>query len=179
MKIETTQVTKLTIHDVPSMDPIAVYLEDLGPGRGKATITSSNDSWSYGWNAMGEGYDIRKFLSKCDTPYLAQKFGPDVPRTETDYDKVVEAAKKKIFETRRSDMCTKETARRLYNETDYLLHMDVTSSDYAEAMAEIFGDEWWDCLPTVPHYQYLSLCKIIDVVKEALRNKENGEAKND
>jgi hypothetical protein len=172
MKVEISQVTKLLIRDVKNIDVIAVYLEDFLPGVGKATITCANDSWSYGWSAMGTTNDIRKFLIQCDTPYLAQKFGPNVPRTETDHGNVVKAARTQILETRKSDGVSKETARKMYDEAEDLFDIEPSSSEYADQMYEIYGDEWWHCLPTVPHYQYVYLCKIIDTVKEALKEQK-------
>lgn len=75
MKIESTTVKKLVITGVPSLDAIAVYLEDQGPGRGKATITCFNKCWSYFWGAMGE-CKIREFLLGCaDIGWTLYKWG--------------------------------------------------------------------------------------------------------
>lgn len=168
MKVETSQVTKLLIRDVKNLDVIAVYLEDFTPGVGKATITCANDSWSYGWSAMGER-SIREFLIKCDTPYLANKFGPDVPRTQDNPSGLPDEARKHVLEKRMEDRITRATARDLYDRAYYLSDMDPNSNDYADLMYDIFGDEWWDNVPSEPNHHYLYLCRIIDTVKEALK----------
>ena len=78
MKVEDSTVRKITITDIKLLDPISVYLEDYGAGRGKITITCFNDSWSNYWGSMGEN-TIAQFITKCDNHYLSKKFSPDVP----------------------------------------------------------------------------------------------------
>lgn len=44
MKVEQNQVKTLKISDIPGLDLITVYLEDLGVNKGKITIEC------YGWH---------------------------------------------------------------------------------------------------------------------------------
>lgn len=173
MKIEETTVTKLVITDVPDLDPVAVYVEDLGPQRGKMTITCFDDAWSYFWGAMGVGRDMRNFFISCDVDYLANKFRGRAPRHETDTDKIEAEAKRHILEHRRDGSFSKEEAREKYELAEELRalwsEMNGHSEAFMDAMHKIFGDDWYECVPEKPHHQYEYLCRIVKTVQEALR----------
>ena len=174
MKVTTETVSKLIITEIPSQDPISVYLEDMGPGRGKATITCCSDSWTSGWEAIGNEYDIRKFLLACDNDYLIRKFSCGIKRTIDDYDHIADEAKKSIIERRKHDEITKEKARNLYDNAELLASCDCRErlGEHESDLCEYFGDEWYDCLPQElnPKYEYLN--KIITIIKAALSGGE-------
>jgi hypothetical protein len=160
-------VQRITITDVPSLDPVAVYLEDCGAGRGKVTITCFNESWSYFWGSIGAD-SIRVFLVGCSNDYLAGKFSPGLDHTVDDLDKLVEHARKHICKMRRGNDFSKETARELFDLADQ--HLDDVSEFYdneRDLMYRIFGDEWYE-IPKQPNHKYEYLCRILDTVKEAL-----------
>lgn len=173
MKISTETVQKLIITDVPDLDPVAVYLEDQGVEKGKATITCFNDSWSYFWGAMGKGNTIRSFILKCDEHYLAGKFIGSAPRTEPDPDKLEAKAKRHILDMRKDGNFSKHVARELWSESEGLCdvwhEMNGNNDNFCDAMYRIFGHDWYDLVPTKPHYQYEYLCRIINTVKAALQ----------
>lgn len=170
MNLRTETVQKLVITDVPSLDPIAVYLEDFGKGQGKITITCFNDCWSYYWGAMGER-SLREFFTKCDIHYLSEKLGNGLSSKIDDPDNIYEAAKKNICERRKQDDLSKKKARELFDGAVCLLNVELStmSNDCRDVLYEIFGDEWYDCLPKKPNPKWEYLCRIIEVVKEALR----------
>ena len=171
MKIATETVQKLIITGVQSLDPIAVYLEDQGPECGKVTITCFNDSWSYFWGAMGKGNTIRSFLLKCDEHYLAGKFAPGLDAEEVHLEGIVEHTRKEILAQRRRDDMPKSEARKFWDEADELdgaVDSRALFDRHGEIMFEVFGDEWWYCLPQRPNHKYEYLCRIINTVKEAL-----------
>jgi len=175
MKIEESLVRKIVISDIKFLDPISLYLEDYGAGRGKITITCFNDSWSNYWGAMGE-YTISQFVTKCDNHYLFQKFSPNVSSNIDDPSGLEEFAKKHILEHRREDSISKEEARKLYdkcyelNEEYDIKNLD--SGTYADIMYDIFGEEWYDYpIPKKPNAKYEYFCRILNVVKEALKEK--------
>jgi hypothetical protein len=172
MKIEETTVTKLIITDVSRLDPIAVYLEDHGPRQGKITITCFNESWSYYWGAMGEGYDIRRFFLTADVDYLATKLRGTLPRTEPDPDKLEEMAKRHIIRHRIDVSFNKKEAREKYDLAGDLYNlwhdMNGNSEDFMNAMFKIFGDDWYECMPEKLHHQFEYLCRIVKTVQEAL-----------
>lgn len=177
MKITTVPVEKILITDVPNLDSIAVYLEDLGPECGKITITCFDDCWSHFWGAMGKGSNIRKFFLSCDEHYLARKFDSNIDDTVDDPDKLVEEAKKEIISDRRNGSHTKSEARKLWDTAErdlYDLWHEFNGQGgetYRDLMYDIFGDEFWYKIPKTPNYKYEYLCRIINTVKEALTKK--------
>ena len=173
MQTATSTVDKLIITDVPNLDPVSVYLEDFGPGRGKITITCFDDAWSNFWGAMGEKYDIRSFFTKCDAHYLANKLRNGTPTQEPDPDKLEEKAKRHILERRKLAYISKDEAREQYDDAerlcDFWHEMNGNSESFRDAMFEIFGDDWYDSVPMKPHHQYEYLCVIVKTVQEAIR----------
>lgn len=172
LKLQISVAQKMTITEVTNFDPIAVYLEDFGPGQGKVTITCSDDSWSRYWSHMGEKYDIRAFLLKADEHYLAGKFAPQLDSAVDDLGKLANEAKKHVIKYRRERPCcvSKDKARELFDMAEELesLH-DEDPTGYRDAMFDIFGDEWWYSVPKKANHQYEYLCRIINTIKEALR----------
>jgi len=53
-----------------SLDPVTVFLEDLGPGQGGVTVTCYGEAWACTWGAMGE-LTVREFVVSVDAGYLA------------------------------------------------------------------------------------------------------------
>ncbi|TDB41634.1 hypothetical protein [Photorhabdus luminescens] len=68
MKIEKSNVVKLQITDVLRHDPIHVYLEDYGDGRGRITISEYGESWTSFWPAMA--CSLSDFILKADNEYI-------------------------------------------------------------------------------------------------------------
>ncbi len=77
MHIETSNVVKLQITDVPRHDPIHVYLDDYGDSSGRITISEYGESWTAFWGAMGGS--LSDFIIRTNNEYLigylAPKFG--------------------------------------------------------------------------------------------------------
>lgn len=71
MKTSLVNARILRITDIESerLDPITVVLEDVGPRRGRLTITCFNGSWCAFWGGMGDR-PVREFVRKCDVEYL-------------------------------------------------------------------------------------------------------------
>ncbi len=174
MKLSTSTVQKLVISDVPKLDPITVFLEDLEPRKGKATITCYNESWTSYWGGMGDR-TIGEFILSCDDHYLAKNFS-NIDHTVYDLDGLADHAKLRIIKDRRAKDLDKERARELFEESDRLEHLEriETLHDlYSSTMADIFGEEWWYRLPEIPNPKYVYLCQIINTVKAALREVTN------
>lgn len=163
MKVETTTVTKMTISEVQSLDPIAVYLEDQGTGRGKITITCFNESWSYFWGAMGD-QTLSEFFCSCDEHYIAKKLGSGLRSSVVDSEKIPDHARAHIVELRRDGGLERAEARELYDEAEW-----IEGQEDHDLLYKIFGCEWWDDLPTKPNPDYEYLCRIITTVQSALR----------
>ena len=170
MKIQKSQITKITITDIPQLDNIALYLEDYKIGQGKITITCFNESWSYYWGAMGNN-TLAEFIIDCDNHYLSGKLNPSVKADIIDEDGMDDFAKKEVIRRRREGSLYRKEARDIYDRCRDLCEMKTyDSQEYAKIMFLVFGDEWWDCPnPTKPNPKYQYFCRILDAVKEALR----------
>ena len=169
MVVKESTLTKLTIADVPNLDPINVIFEDYGPQRGKVTIEVCGDAWSYFWGAMGEGYTIKNFFLKAGTDYLVRKLkiGLDSTIDDDSQESLVLAAKKHILLIRRRNEITKNSARSIWDLVDEIGD-DGKDANY-KILECIFGCDWYDSLPQKPNPHYQHLCRIVDTIKEALR----------
>jgi hypothetical protein len=180
MKIVKEMVQKLMVSDIKGLDPIAIYLEDQGPGCGKITITCYGQSWTsywgaitcYGqswtsyWGAMGEGHTIATFISSCNNQYLANKLS-DVKSMVNDPDKLLEDMKKIILTKRKELELNEKDARDYYDEVEFSDAESIMANH--DLLYKVYGDEWWCCLPKSPNPEYEYLDRIITAVKEALK----------
>jgi hypothetical protein len=169
MVLKESTITKLTISDIPNLDPINVFFEDYGPQRGKVTIEVCGDSWSYFWGAMGEGYSIKSFFLKADTDYLVGKLKIGIRRTIDDdsQEALVLAAKKEVIKSRRFDGYSKHWARDKWDLIDEIT--DEGKESNSDILYEIFGSDWYESLPQQSNPKYQYLCRIVNTIKEALR----------
>jgi hypothetical protein len=71
---EALGVDVLRIPAQPGLDPITVYFDDAGNGRGRMTIACYGEAWATavtaGWGAMGPR-SVRQFVSGVDASYLS------------------------------------------------------------------------------------------------------------
>jgi len=164
MHIEKSTVNKLTISQ-NGLDTLHVYIEDYELGKGQITITCYGEAWSNYWGAMSDR-TMSQFFSQASTEYLATKM-TRVQRRINDYDGIKTVLFKEICERRKNSEFTEEDARELWNEVD--------CSEFDERLIEedlirdILGDDWYEYLPTKTNPDYEYLCKIIEVVKIALK----------
>jgi hypothetical protein len=194
MKVERSQVTKLTISGVPRVDPITVFAEDIGPRQGKVVIECYGKSWSAYWGGMGE-QTVAEFFASCSPDYIANKMTDE--RAEiTDAEAIEDGCRRQIIELRRGQIMrrfgsgestfrfgrndiTPAEARELWEEVDAARFGDDGWGE-SDLMQKIFGDEWWYSLPTKPNPAYQYLRRIIDTVQAALREhvlvKEGSES---
>lgn len=169
MKIEESYVRRLTISEVPGLDPIRVTLEDIGPGQGRINIECYGQAWANYWGGMGKD-TIGEFVAGCDIHYIAGKLS-SIPAQVFDPDKLIESLKRDIFKERRRRWISKDKARDLYCDID---NMDLPNSvdglwHMADTLTELLGDEWWYRLPEKDNPDYTYLTRIITAVKSALK----------
>lgn len=177
MNIEKSMVQKILITGLKRLDPISVYLEDFGGGRGKLIITGFGEAWSYFWGAMGDGYTLSSFIVKCDTDYLAGKLGNGLQSKIDDYEAIAEKARKYICERRRfGHFISKEKARELFDKCDRFEGIDNPVELDQDLMYDVFGDDWCFDIPQKRNPKFDYLCEIINVVKEALATNETKAA---
>jgi len=173
LKVSATTAQKIVITDVPHLDTVTVFLEDLGPREGKVTIGCYDKSWSAWWGGIGDR-SVRDFFLSCDEHYLAGNFGRGIGLRHTlaDLEGLADHARRKIVLERRGGDLDKEQARELFNDAGQLEGIDRVETLHDlkhRVMQGIFGDEWWYSLPEVPNPEYEYLCRIILAVQEALR----------
>lgn len=168
MKVRKSTVEKLTVTGVPNMDSLSIIVEDFGQGRGEITITCFGESWNRYWSHMSEGVKMADFFIKASDGYLVLKLKTGISSmvNSDDQDALEAHLKARIVEMRRNEEVDKYEARELWSLAE--------STDYSsnENLYEILGDEWHLDLPQVtnPHYEYL--CRVVGVVKEALKQQE-------
>lgn len=176
MKIERSEVTKLVITDIPRLDPVTVFAEDIGPRQGKIVIECYGRSWSAYWGGMGER-SIVEFFCSCNVGYIADRMTTERP-TIVDETSIKEGALRKVIELRRGqflrnghrigrDEITREKARELWDDVD-CASFGHDGWGESKLLGEIFGDEWWYSLPDKPNPNYEYLCRIIRAVQAAL-----------
>lgn len=163
MKIEQSTVRKLSVSELDRLDPLTIFLEDLGVAQGRITITCYGESWTAYWGGMGNRTLAQFFLS-CNNSYLAKNLS-SIKSEVNDPDKLSEAMRKEIITRRRQKYISENEARDWYDAT-------VDSDDLMEKydlLYRVFGDEWWHAIPVKPNPEYVYLCRIIDAVKGALK----------
>ena len=142
MKVTKSQVEKITLSDLDSLDPVHVFFEDVAPGWGTLTIYCWGDAWNMTWSAMGNGATIKQFLRSCNTGYIAGKLST-VPATEIDYDAISAVIGEDVDE-----------------------HLD----DYNCVLTVVYGEDWRHHLPQKPNPKYQYLCRVVDAVKAYLND---------
>lgn len=169
MKIIEETIRRITISDVPKIDPVRVALEDIEPGKGRINIECYGTSWSCYWGGMGDR-TIAEFATSCDEHYLAGKLS-SIKSTVFDPDKLKETLKREVIDDRRKRLINDDEARSRF---DVIEDLDLPESEaqlwcISDKMYEILGDEWWCNLPDKPNPDYEYLCLIIRTVQQALK----------
>ena len=172
LNVTETTARKIVISGIERLDTVALYLEDTGPGAGKATITCFNDSWSYYWGSIGTT-SLAKFLLQADNNYLAHKFSSGLTERIPDMNALAAEGRKKVVAMRKQRELDDYEARTLFNECDEIANRDQVDQCPPELMQEVFGDEWWMVdAPSKPNPDYEYLCRILNAVKAALKELE-------
>lgn len=198
MRIEKSAVTKIVISEVPRVDPIAIFLEDLGQHvyqyddkpshisrQGKITIECYGESWSAYWGGMGDR-TVSQFFSDCSVDYIAGclRRGTALEPTVFSGEALELGVRRVIIDCRRGRKAglwecgrlDKEDARRLFDASDYLGNFETTdglmhSREASDLLTELFSVEWHHAvtdLAFVPNGKYVYLCRIIETIQQAL-----------
>jgi len=169
MKIEQTQVTKMVITGVPSLDSLHVFIEDVSERAGKITMETSSESWSAYWGGCGSSGVIDFFL-RCNNSYLVNCFDRGISSTVTDYDHLDDWLKKAICKTRHEGGFSKNEALSLWNDVELYCQNDESflhTETGSELFSKIIGDEWWHDLPECNNGKYVYLERIVQAIREA------------
>lgn len=185
MIIEHIPVQKLVARDIPNLDPLHLFLEDLGDGKGQLTVRCYDRSWTAYWGAMGTNTKTGKpstlseFVRSCDEHYLANSLERGIAADQFSGDALVELARKTILGRRRASLrpdrfddetWDKDQAREAYDRLSDLQVEDLTQCP-GDLMFEIFGDEWWHRAgeASEPNPSYLYLLKVVSATQDALK----------
>lgn len=72
------KVERIEIPASARLDPIRVYLEDYGDGRGRLTVSCFDAAWVAYWSTMGDR-TVRQFLCAVSADYIADNLGRASP----------------------------------------------------------------------------------------------------
>jgi hypothetical protein len=170
MVVAEKLIQKIDITEVQGLDPISVYLEDPTPGKGRITIICYGESWTASWGSMGNR-TISEFFKSCDNQYLAKNLSK-IPSEINDPDALIKDMKKTIIKNRRSRGWGPNDSRNLFDDIslyDYNSLLDSSGEAKSTLIPKVYGNEWWYCIPKKENPDYTYLCRIIDAVKEALK----------
>ena len=173
MEIEISTVTKYKLTKLERLDPVTVICEDLGPRQGKIIIECFGQSWAAFWGGMGSR-NIVEFFCSCDEEYLANKLS-SISSLLDDYEGVAQKARAEVIKLRKDREFDRLKARELWDAVGSIEDKDTCDFQH-EAMQEIFGDEWWYCIPQKPNPRYEYLCRIIRAVQSALKTTPQKQA---
>ena len=170
MKVTTSDVKKVCIQDVESLDTVNVFIEDFRPGVGRIVIEVFGESWATSWTGMGDK-DMATFFCSCNPQYLIGKLSPQLESNVPAQSGMIDHLKKRIIERRRELGISKTEARECYRRVDSV--EDDASCWLREEpdfpVRDILGDEWWYDLPKEPNHKYEYLKRVVEAVQEALK----------
>lgn len=182
MQIETITVQKLVVRDLPSLDPLHIYMEDTGPGQGTLMLKCYDRSWSTGWNAMGKDRTVKAFVLACDDDYLINCLSPSLSATQFSADELFTLACRIVLGRRRPslrpkgyeheyDTFTRDEARQMYEDIEQIKGCSSVQELPSDVMFNLFGDEWWHVTDGTnePNPQYRYMKRVINGLRQALR----------
>jgi len=167
MNIEKSTINKLRITDVERIDLLNVLYEDIEPGKGRVIIECYGKSWTSYWSAIGKNRKITQFFIDCNNEYLFDRFAARSDRLVEDIDAIIIKAKKHIIQLRKDASITEFNARELWEKA---LNIESVEQDYS-VLNEIFeeDEDWNHDIPYKDSSDYVYLCKIFNVVREAFQ----------
>lgn len=173
MKIAESQVRKISINGLNDFDPIQVYIEDAGAGRGQITIVAHDGTYSRYWSSMGDQHNMSSFFRKASTSYLADKLriGKENEEVLSGFSDIL---RNEILKLRRDGAFKKEQARKCWDESEEIennsdfIDARYLNDNHGDMIYDVFGDDWWHSIPTKKHNDEIYLEIVIGFVKEAL-----------
>lgn len=181
MKIEKSTVTKMTITGATNLDPITLYLEDIGLRQGKIIIECYGKSWSAYWGGCGDK-GVAAFIRSCNVDYIVNCLDRGIEPTKYSASTAGDVLKKIVIARRRQqdqwrpgarqdwtyDSLTKTEARELWDRIEDTIFYDDPAVNADLICAVVDHDEWWADIPTAPNPDYLYLSRIVAAVQGAL-----------
>jgi len=69
---KTLTVEAFVIEGAAGLDPVAVFWQDVEPGKGHVTIHCYGEAWTAWWGAMGDR-SIKQFFAHADDGYIVNR----------------------------------------------------------------------------------------------------------
>lgn len=173
MKITQSTIEQIVITDVERLDPVKVMIENIKPGVGNITITCFGKSWTSFWGSMSDR-SIQEFFVDCNDSYLINCLNRGISSVldGTDNDANIEFVKGRICRLRRDGDISEREAREYWDEAEGCENVKMFCCDYSyrSPLLTLFGDEpWYAGWPTVPNPDYEYLNRIVQTVREAIK----------
>lgn len=173
MKVTQSTIQQLVITDVERLDPVRVMIENLRPGAGSITITCFGKSWTSYWGSMSDR-SIQEFFVDCNDSYLINCLDRGISSVleGTDNDANIDFVKGQICRLRRDGEISSDEAREYWDEADGSENVKMLCCDYnyRSPLLSLFGDDpWYAGWPTVPNPDYEYLERIVQAVREAIK----------
>jgi hypothetical protein len=163
-KLTCSTVTKLLLSELKNLDPITVIIENMGEGRGRIIIECYGNVWSSFWPAMSG--TIEEFFIYCNDSYLVNCLSNGLSPTMEDEDATEEKIRRAVCKARHARLISHDDAIVIW---EHSTMADLRDSLYMFAPA-LFGCDWYDVpVPQKANYHYVYLCRIINAVKEGLK----------
>ena len=152
MKVEKIDVLSFVLTDLERLDPVRVMIENYEPGKGRVTITCY-------------GKACNDYLIGCLDPQL-------LSTVDDDNDANLLFVKSEIIKLRREREIDAEQARNMWDEAENA--DDVKEScccfGVGNELLSLFGDDpWYAGWPTVPNPKYQYLERIVNAVRDGLK----------
>lgn len=194
MKLEISNTVKLVLSDLERLDPITVFLEDLGvrpvpiegdpdywTGQGKLTITCWGKSWSAYWGGMGKR-TLAQFVVDCHTEYVLNCLDRGIQPKKFCGHALVELAKKCIVQRRRQQTgrhtwelgeLSKFEARELWHDCEGLSDIESSNECWhrSEILTQLFGEEWHYAVgdqAQAENHEYLYLERVVLATQQGI-----------
>lgn len=173
MNVTQSTIQQLVITDADRLDPVKVMIENLRPGAGNITITCFGKSWTSYWGSMSDR-SIQEFFVDCNDSYLINclERGIHSVLDGTDNDANIDFVKGRICKLRRDLELSADEAREYWDEADGSENVKMRCCDYTyrSPLLSLFGDDpWYAGWPTVPNPDYEYLKRIVQTVREAIK----------
>ena len=174
MKLTLSTVTKLVLEDLERLDPVTLFLEDLGvracptekdpdywTAQGQLTVRCYGESWTAYWGGMGRR-SVVEFIQDCNVEYLLNCLNRGLQSTKFCAQALQRHARGMVLKERRSGFWDKEHARELWTNLSALDGVNSQDSVYyhGDILEEVYGQYWIEeiqqhCMAPNEDYDYL------------------------
>lgn len=178
MEVNVGTSVKITLTNLDKLDPVTVFLEEFSSRQGRIVIHCWGKAWAVFWPAMGDR-GIARFFVDSDNPYLVKNLDSELKQEINDYEALHLLLVKKVIEKLSGDDLSEDDVYYFESVKSALNNDKATFCDDREAefwchenteyLYSLLGDEWWDHIPKKSNHEYQYLCRIIDVVRDGLK----------